>query len=239
MRDALMIPFNTEESLVITSDNSGGIGLKQDDLIKVSYEEVAYYAFRVAMMECLAVGAMPLAVILHNFSGDEAWQPLVAGIEKGLLELGMSELAITGSTESNFQLKQSATAVSVMGKIKANEDIHTVTVDERNSIAVIGKPLVGEAVLKDAVHIAPLVLSARFAAMAGVTVIPVGSKGILYELNEVINNRSFEKDHIQCEVDLLASSGPATCFIINYISENEGEIKAIAGHYFFPIKVKL
>lgn len=56
MRNAVVIPLNDEESLVITSDNSGGIGTKEQDLVKVPYEVTGYYLFRVAVMECIAAG---------------------------------------------------------------------------------------------------------------------------------------------------------------------------------------
>ncbi|MBD7937362.1 MULTISPECIES: ATP-binding protein [Cytobacillus] len=238
MRDVLVIPYNKEESLVIASDNSGGIGLKHDDHIKVSYEVVAYYALRVSMMECIAIGATPLAIILQNFSGDQVWRSLVTGIEKGLLELDMTELPITGSTESNFELKQSATAVSVMGKINASKDIHAIEFNKENRLAVIGKPLVGEAVINDALHIAPLALCSQLANMEKVTVMPVGSKGILAELNQLFKDRVFTLTDLTCELDLLTSSGPATCFIISYLPENEEKIKEMATGYFYPVKVK-
>ncbi|MFL6559685.1 MAG: ATP-binding protein, partial [Bacillus sp. (in: firmicutes)] len=65
MRDIVRIPFNGEDSLIIACDNSGAIGMKEHDLVRVPYETVAYYAFRVAVMECIAAGGVPISVLLH------------------------------------------------------------------------------------------------------------------------------------------------------------------------------
>src|SRR3954452_5049017 len=116
MRDIVRIPFNGEDSLIIACDNSGAIGMQEQDLVHVPYETVAYYSFRVAVMECIAAGGEPIAVVLHNFCENEPWDELVNGIEKGLRELKLSDVRITGSTESNFSLLQSALGLVVIGK---------------------------------------------------------------------------------------------------------------------------
>ena len=116
MRDAMIIPVGHDESLVITSDNSGSIGMKELDAVKVSYETVGYCSFRSAVMECMASGAVPIAVIIQNFCGDDDWNDIVSGVQKGLAEIEIEDIQITGSTESNFPLKQSAIGINVIGK---------------------------------------------------------------------------------------------------------------------------
>lgn len=59
MRDAIIIRLNQDESPVITSDNSGAIGMKEQDVVNVPYDIVGYYSFRVAVMRCMATGARP------------------------------------------------------------------------------------------------------------------------------------------------------------------------------------
>ena len=115
-RDVTEIILNENEVLVLASDNSGGIGLKDLDMVKAPYDVLAYYGLRVAVMECMAAGAVPISVVMHNFCGDDPWNALVSGIEKGLHELGMTNVPITGSTESNFSLLQSALGMIVIGK---------------------------------------------------------------------------------------------------------------------------
>ena len=156
-RDITVIALNDSETLVLASDNSGGIGLKDMDMVKTPYDVVAYYGFRVAVMECIASGGAPISVVLHNFCGDEPWKDLVCGIEKGLQELGLTNVPITGSTESNFSLLQSALGMIVIGKRDRVIPEETILLDQMK-FAVIGSPLVGEEVLNKEGEVLPLSL---------------------------------------------------------------------------------
>lgn len=224
MRDALTIPLSNQESLVITTDNSGGIGMKEQDLVKVAYDTVGYFSFRVAMMECLASRAKPIAIVLHNFCGDEEWDELVSGVQKGLEEVGLKALPITGSTESNFPLVQSVVGLNIIG-VKSNEDRRI----DLKQVALIGLPLVGDEVIIHKEKVAPLSLFYTFSQMEDVVVWPVGSKGVQYELKRM--NLSGWSEAI----DLNKSGGPATSFLVGYPHKLEDEIKKKAGAYFHAL----
>jgi hypothetical protein len=235
-RDITEIPLNDKESLVITADNSGGIGLKAHDIVQTSYEVVSYYGFRVAVMECMAAGGTPLAVVLHNFSGDDAWQLLVKGIERGLEELGLADIPITGSTESNFSLVQSAIGIIVMGKKDqlAHETILSV---DNMKLAVIGSPLVGNEVLEREHEVLPLSLFQELCQLQDVVLLPVGSKGILHELRVLLYDK-VPIHQVDCDVDLDKSSGPATCCLVAYDSSLEQHLQDKCGQLFHRILVK-
>ncbi|MBP2242408.1 hypothetical protein J2Z40_002982 [Cytobacillus eiseniae] len=236
MRDVLHIPFNQEESIVIANDNSGAIGMKMDDAVKVPYEMVSYYSFRVAVMECMAVGADPFAVTLQNFCGDEAWRALVDGIKKGLAELELDGVPINGSTESNFCLNQSAIGMTVLGKMKREVDIPMFS--DQMKLAVIGVPLVGNELVEREIEAAPLSLFKQICDLPDVVTIPVGSKGILSELNGLFSNKQFSASEIHTSVDLLKSSGPSTCFIVAFSEGKMAEVMSLAGRYFYEIRVR-
>ncbi|MEQ2528697.1 AIR synthase related protein [Bacillaceae bacterium CLA-AA-H227] len=224
MRDALVIPISEQESLVISSDNSGGVGMKEQDVVKASYDTVSYFSFRVAMMECLAAGAKPLAVVIQNFCGEPEWNELVAGVQKGLKELGLEQIQITGSTESNFPFVQSAMGLNVIGK-KSNRD----RVIDSSAVALIGLPLVGHEVLEQADEVAPLSLFYQLSLHEDVLLWPVGSKGVGHELQRL--NLVIES----YEIDFDKSGGPATSFLIMYPKESEKEIATLAGTYFHSL----
>src|SRR5699024_3543619 len=114
--DTLIIPFNDQEELVIASDNIVAIGMKSLDDVTIPYNVVSYYAFRVVYMDCFEAGVKPFAISLMNFNGDEVWEELLHGIDKGVNELQIHDLPITGSTETNFTLQQSATSITILGK---------------------------------------------------------------------------------------------------------------------------
>lgn len=224
MRDALVIPISEQESLVIATDNSGGVGMKEQDLVEVSYDTVGYFSFRVAMMECLGTRAKPLAVVIQNFCGELEWKELVAGVQKGIKELGLEQIQITGSTESNFPFVQSAVGLNVIG-IKSKHDRNI----DPSAVALIGLPLVGHEVLEQADDVAPLSLFYQLSLREDVLLWPVGSKGVGHELQRL--NLMIDSH----EIDFKKSGGPATSFLIMYPKGLEKEIAEIAGTYFHSL----
>ncbi|MFD1851600.1 AIR synthase related protein [Oceanobacillus bengalensis] len=234
MRDALYIPISKDEKLVITTDNSGAIGMKEQDAVKVPYKTVSYHSFRVAIMECLATGATPISIVIQNFCGEEAWDEIVTGVKKGLLELQMENVPITGSTESNFPLSQSAMGLSVIGKKSNVSNMEQQDIQQQH-IALIGLPLVGEEVISQADKIAPLSIFKEICSIQDVTVWPVGSKGVLHELERMIPGLEKNGTTSSSKVDLIKSGGPSTSFLVAYPFKSEQRIKEIAGKHFYKL----
>lgn len=236
MRDVIAIPLSGD-NLIIASDNSGGIGMKEHDQVQVPYETVAYYSLRVAAMECIAAGGEPVSVVLHNFCGNEPWEDLVKGIGKGLLELGLEGVPITGSTESNFPLLQSAIGVVVVGNRPAGKIIE-IPHSGWLHLAVIGLPLVGNEVIEQEERVVPLAVFQEVSKLDGVITWPVGSKGIFYELQQMFPDLELKGEMIDTEVDILKSSGPATCFVAAYHEEKSEKLRKVAGGFFHFLKIK-
>jgi hypothetical protein len=237
MRDVLFLPLDSEEELVIATDCSGGIGLKEADLVKVPYETVSYYGARVALMELMSVGAVPIAFVLQNFVGDKEWKRLLLGINQAFDELHLS-VPITGSTESNMSMLQSAISFTAIGKVrKANKRVGITP--RQAKFAVIGEPLVGDEVVKRQDRVLPLSLFQQLLTLPGIyEIVPIGSKGIFHELKGLMEINGFAPQEVCCSLPLDASSGPATSVLISYCPEAEGEIKEAAGDYFFSINLK-
>jgi hypothetical protein len=234
MRNVLTLPFQGKNTLIIASDNSGAIGMKKNDLIIVPYETTAYYSFRVAVMECIAAGGEPISIVLSNFCGDEAWEQLTRGIQKGLNELDL-KVPITGSTESNFDMQQSAIGIIVLGKKTIGKtEPHF---NEQLKIAIIGLPLVGNEVIEQGEQIVPLPIFQKISRLEGITVWPVGSKGILSEMTKMFKDKAFIKEQVITDVDIEKSSGPATCFIVLFQESLETEVKKIAECYFHSVQI--
>ena len=112
MRNAVLLP----NGIVLTTDNSAGIGEKMDDVVSTPDEIVSYFAARVALLEQWAAGATPLSIVVHNFSGNQSWDKYITGIEKLFNELGVKCPEITGSSETNMETLQSAIAVTMLGE---------------------------------------------------------------------------------------------------------------------------
>jgi hypothetical protein len=236
MRDVLFLPLDEEEELVISTDCSAAIGAKEADIVHVPYETVSYFGARVALMELMSVGANPIAVVLHNFVDDQAWDSLCTGICQVFDELDLT-LPITGSTESNFPTIQSAVGFTVIGKVsKAHKRIGKTPDDAK--FAVIGEPLVGDEVIKRRNRILPLSLFRQLLHVPEIyELVPVGSKGILYELNGLLAENGLEASRFSCSLPLHKSSGPATSVLISFHPDAERKIKQLANGYFFPVEI--
>ncbi|MED4205118.1 ATP-binding protein [Neobacillus mesonae] len=237
MRNVQLIPLNEENSLVIASDNSGGIGIKGDDHVQVPYETVSYYSFRVAAMECIAAGGELVSVVLQNFCGNEAWEELVKGVKQGLSELGLSDVSITGSTESNFPLIQSALGTVVVGKQTVNQKLEIPNFGQVN-LAVIGLPLVGNEVVEQEKQLVPLSVFLEVSKLNDVICWPVGSKGVFHELQQLFPNLELTEEMVESEVNIFKSSGPATCFIAAYQDQHTERLFNLAGNYMHSLKIK-
>lgn len=239
MRDILFIPSSEERELVISTDCSGGIGEKPDDVVFATNCLVSYFSMRVAIMELLAVGATPTAVVLSNFTGDQSWHEYVEGIHQVCGELQISPLPLVGSTETNMSLQQSAIGLTVLGEIH-NQQKRIKKTPGNAKFAVIGEPLVGDKVITEKARVAPLSLFRTCLELTGIyELVPVGSKGILYELELLLKINEFSICKIAgSSLNLYVSSGPATCFIISYDEVIEEKLQEIAGIYFHKLNIQ-
>src|SRR5699024_11344125 len=91
-----------------------------------------------------------------NFNGDEVCEELLHGSDKGVNELQINDLPITGSTETNFPLQQSATSITILGKRECKQKETQKIMIDNCHVAVIGQPLVGNEVIDNKEKVAPL-----------------------------------------------------------------------------------
>ncbi|UOR10880.1 ATPase [Halobacillus amylolyticus] len=230
MGQPLFIPMEEGRELVIATDNSGGIGLKPDDMVHVSYKTVVESLFRVSLMDCLAVGATPFAVTISNFVGDEVWEELEQTVRNLGNSLGYS-LDITGSTESNMEMSQSAISLSILGWVDSSEKRIGIS-PEICGVAIIGEPLVGKDVLAHPEKIAPLELFLTIAEQDWVyEILPVGSKGIQHSVKELEKRNGWTKRGLDIPFDEKASGGPSTSFMITYDQKYQQDLLRLTGKY--------
>lgn len=223
MRNAVII----DQQYVVTVDNSGCIGEKEQDVVKVSNELTAYYSARVGLFEQWCAGSHPTHLFLSNFTGDDAWKDYEKGISKAFEEIGEKMPPISGSTESNFQSLQSGISLMMVGKIM--RDLSA----ELCEWFIVGKPLVGEEVIKqqdNVVKLSEIYLLYKLGILERVW--PVGSKGIGAELERLFNG--FQ---VECSLPLEKSAGPSTCVIVAVKKENIEQLKEIISAPLEPIKI--
>ncbi len=208
-RDLTLISIDQEQLLVIACDSSGAIGNKEKDIVKVSPEILGYFTAFVALAEVLCVGAKPLVVVntLSTEMNDTGNQ-IIKGIKR-VLEPLQSDVVLTGSTEENFSVCQTAMGITVIGKMYSKE-WSNIRTKSGSIVVVAGLPKVGDEVKIGDPEIlsisALLELKNNFAVQE---ILPVGSKGILYEVKDMArtNHLSFVLDkEVSIELEKSAAS---------------------------------
>lgn len=201
MRNAMKLT----NGFVVTTDNSGGIGEKEADIVYAPNDVVSYFAARVALFEQWAAGAEVESVIIQNFSGEPAWQAYMEGVKKLLEEAAMSPIQISGSSETNMDLMQSAMSVTMIGRSKEETDCEVTWF-------MYGQPCVGSEVLENSHAIADL-RKVNEAMSSGLVkkIWPVGSKGIQAEARAMLANDTL---CVISEIDVMKSAGPSTVILI-------------------------
>jgi hypothetical protein len=191
---------------IVTTDNSGGIGEKTGDIVAVPDRVTAHFAARVALLEQWASHAEPISILIHNFSGSASWANYVAGVTDVFHEAGFEVPSISGSSETNMELVQSAMAVTMIGK-----KVEAPT-NEKVAWFTYGAPLVGNEVRERAEEIASVALIYE-AIKNGIVyqIWPVGSKGIVEEFRLLTGNKEVR---VETVLDTAKSAGPSTVVIL-------------------------
>lgn len=207
MRNALKLA----NGYVVTTDNAGGIGEKVADVVYASNDVVSYFAARVALLEQWAAYAEVESVILHNFSGKVAWQAYIDGVKRLLEEVSLTLIQISGSSETNMDLMQSAMSVTMIGRSREVKDCDVTWF-------IYGQPCVGSEVLENAVSIADLRKVKEAIVNGWVKKIwPVGSKGIQAEARALFADDTL---HVISELDVEKSAGPSTVVLVGIPNES-------------------
>ena len=168
----------------------------------------------VALAETLSLGAKP--ILLANtlsVSMDSYGKEILRGIKKAAEESGLSgDDAITGSTEDNFSVPVTSLGVTIIGELHSPLP-HKISSECKVYLA--GLPKSGADVLSCSNEILDFKSIKKIKSLAGIyDFIPVGSKGIIYELGLMCDalSASFKMtDGI--DINLTSSAGPATCAI--------------------------
>lgn len=228
-RDLTIVDLTPEHKMVISCDSSGGIGDKERDVVKTDPETVGYFTAQVALMELLATGAKPITVV--NTLGvemDRTGKEIIKGIKKALEPLNFKEdIIITGSTEENIPVCQTSMGITIIGMIEKAK-WRQKKAKKRDLAVVVGMPKVGNELLDDngKETISTSILMELLKKPYVNDVLPIGSKGIAYELNVMattngLNCNIYEK----ADIDLYKSAGPSTCALIAIDREGLDDLK--------------
>lgn len=216
LRDVSAIFITEDLGVLVACDSSGGLGMKVADDVKVSPKLVSQFCLRVALMEILALGGKPKLVVdtLSN-EMDSTGKEMLAGIETELKKADLeNQVAINGSTEENMPTTMTALGITVVAEIQ-REKLAYGNIQPGDYLYQVGLPYVGEAVIQNQEKIFSYQDMADLKAQVGVVeLLPVGSKGILYEADQLAraSDCSFQAAE-QLEAGEV-SAGPATVLLV-------------------------
>lgn len=217
IRDLTIIEISNEQSIVIACDSCGGIGFKEGDSLKVSPFFTGRLTARVALFEVLCSGARVITLAdavcnEMNPTGNE----IIKGIKAELKCAEISNIVLTGSTEENIPTISTALGITVVG-IALNKELKINKVKSGAIIISIGIPRVGHEVnfQSDNENVSYDLIRKLLNEKNVLELVPVGSKGILYEAKALSESNGFAfKQNDNILIDVKKSAGPSTVIIV-------------------------
>ncbi|PGS55823.1 hypothetical protein [Bacillus sp. AFS041924] len=222
-RDLTLLQIDRNRYFTIACDSCGGIGMSELDYIKVDEEIVGYLTAKLCLVETLAFRSKP-TVLINTLCVEMngRGKRIINGIEKAIKEYNEAnfyednlEINITGSTEENIPTKQTGLGITLMGEIF--NPFNKREVNSGDAVILIGYPKVGHEVLEDLNENKNEIIN--FNSLKYLTnnkavsdLLPIGSKGVLHELNQLMETNNINMNlFIQSNIELQKSAGPATC----------------------------
>ncbi|HPJ20853.1 MAG TPA: selenophosphate synthase [Clostridia bacterium] len=213
-RDISIIDLNGSR-ITIACDSCSGVGMLPSDIVESDGFYTGYRTAFVPLAETLAIGATPIMVVNNlSVAYDGYGRQLIDGIRTAAEDSGLTgKDVITGSTEENFIVPVTSVGITVVGRL---DRPLPSPLKEKCHVYLIGMPFIGSEVLSHRNEILDFeTIRALVKSPHVYDVLPVGSKGILYEINEM--TRTLESNFIEFKghfIDLKKSAGPASCAIV-------------------------
>ncbi|KAJ50352.1 hypothetical protein BD780_000511 [Clostridium tetanomorphum] len=228
VRDLTLISIDENRTMVVACDSCGSIGIKEGDSLKIPNFYVGKFTVRVVLMEVLCSGAEVITVAdavcnEMNNTGKE----LIDGIKFELDMANINEVVLTGSTEENFKTTSTGLGVTAIG-IVDNKKLKVNSISKECLLISIGIPkLGGELELDNDEDIADYKDLYKLLNTEGVyEIVPVGSKGILYEGELLTRNNGMQLIlNPDININLKRTAGPATVLIAAVNNEVYNSLK--------------
>ena len=203
-------------TLVVSCDSCGGVGEKPNDVLTSPSYIVGRFTARVSLMEQICFGCEILSVVdALSCEKDPIGKEIIRGFKDEMQLAGLDPSLLTGSTEENFPTTMTAVGSVVVGLIPG--DFSKPQIFPQDYILCVGMPLLGGELLEP--NAESLCVTYKeiqsFKQMDGVReIVPVGSKGIAFEVMELKKIHHLDVSFLPSHLDLERSGGPATSVIM-------------------------
>jgi selenophosphate synthetase-related protein len=203
--------------LAVSCDAAGGIGSKPLDKVRADPRLVGKMTARVALMELLATGADPIAIIgTFPVEPEPTANQVIEGIKEEVRNARLRNLRLLYSSEKNVKVNQTGIGITIVG-IVSSSAVKIGRCEEEDEIIAVGEPYVGQSVIqaeKNQILAETLdVIKLRTNHFVH-ELIPVGSKGILYEARNMAEDSNLFFEPLSSQrINLRKSAGPATVLL--------------------------
>lgn len=216
-RDPIAIENGTQ-AIVISCDSCGGIGEKENDILKVPLEIVGKFTLRVPLFEILSLGAKPISVsVTISNEPDQTGERLLSSIREELKSILGYLPPLVVSTEKNMKTSMTALGITIVGSVDEKDLIICENPFEHYGF-LVGKPSVGGEVLEFISEIFDKrKLDMLMEIESVLEIIPCGSSGVYGELSSVSSHIS---NSIKSEIS-SSSFKDRICEILDNIGNKE------------------
>ncbi|MGJ5196566.1 MULTISPECIES: hypothetical protein [unclassified Bradyrhizobium] len=185
-RDVACIDAGSECVLLQSVDVAAGIGDRFHDSLIAPARDVAYFVARAAAVEIVSLG-----IVIRSFAIGVS-RPLAEmaevfdGVKLLTAELG-AESAIVASGENYFSAVNSSITISAIGYGRASQLINR-RIKPGDFAYLLGEGYPGKALRVGAPDVLPIgQLTKHLSRRSLRQVVPVGSRGVQYDLNEIVD----------------------------------------------------
>lgn len=216
-RDLTLIFTADAQVWVLACDGLGGIGQLPADVVSASPAVVGHFALRVPLMEVLAAGARPVAVMdtLTSPRGDYS-AAMIAAMRELASEVGLTDpAAFNGSTEDNVLTVQTGVGVTVLAVASRSRlALGTARSGQWVGLAGLPKSAPQHTVSPGDPEMISLPELWSLRHLAGVSdIVPVGSRGMYAEVEELAASAGLRWEASSERGDWRDSGGPSTCVV--------------------------
>jgi len=237
-RDLALVSLLGDLHLVIACDSNASIGEKPNDGLAKPYAEVGISVLKVPMMEVLAAGAVPLLIINAlcmemNPSGCK----FIETMSGELIRCGFDpNMMLTGSTEDNVLTLQSGIGITVIG-MASEEKLRLGQTQLNDVVLCAGNPKGGVTIpyAEGEPDIASISTVQSLNEVSSIhEILPVGSKGVVYEANELAKTAGFDfcLTDDPPAINLYQSAGASTAVLV---AVSASQVSSIANAVSVPV----
>lgn len=234
IRDLTILGLDAERVLLVACDSVGSIGPKVQDVFTAPAPVVAHFAARVPLLEVMAAGGRP-EIIIDTLSVEmnPTGAEMIAEIRRIAASLGLSPDRVTGSTEDNVPSVATGIGVTVIASA-ARSELRPGTSQPADVVLCLGAPTSAphdEVVMDDQRMVSFQTLSEVLKVHGVHDVLPVGSRGIEFEVRQLALTSSLDFEYASdigdSRFDLSKTGGPASCVLVSLDPRVVGQVRRL------------